>query len=151
MLRHVSTAAIIATCFVATPVMAQCGSHNLETSQDTTGAAPIELAQTRDGTTLREQENRRSGGDGTAVPPNTLRPRGDTTGAGQNQGSPPGTSSGRGTFSSPSTTGNPNSPAPGADTSQSGGDGDSGSGGGAGSGSGGSGSGGGGSGGGSGG
>lgn len=95
-------------------------------------AGELTVAQTRgEGGTIREEENRRSGGTGTggsdAPAPDTVRPRdnsqggsrgdtqetpptgtltpqGNTTGPGQNQGSPPGTSSGSGTSGAPSTT-----------------------------------------------
>jgi hypothetical protein len=131
MFRTVSTAAILAAGLAAQPALAQCGGHELQTSQDgMIATSPVELAQ-RDGTTLRDEENRRSGGEGTAAPPGIVPPRGEASGSGQ--------SSDRGTFTSPSTTGNPDSPTPGSDSSQSGGDGDGGSGSGSGSGGGGSG------------
>lgn len=71
-------------------------------------------------TTIREDENLRSGGTHTggsgAPAPNTVKPQGGdspgaqtpqsgATGAGENQGSPSGTSSGSGSSGSPSTSG----------------------------------------------
>jgi hypothetical protein len=120
MLRYVSTTAILVAAFAAGPAMAEC-AYKMQTTQDTIGSATMQLAQTRsDGRTLREEENRRSGTE-TAPAPGTLVPRGDvnnnnntstpqsgTVGPGQNQGSPPGTSSGSGTSGSPSTTGDSN-------------------------------------------
>lgn len=119
MIRSISTAALVLAAFSAGPAFAECGASHSQNSQL---ANPTQqMAQTRDRSgrdneTIREEENRRSGGTGAA--PGTILPRGDgnsaqtpqsgTTGPGQNQGSPPGTSSGSGSSGAPSTTGNPN-------------------------------------------
>ena len=112
----VSCAALAVALIGVGPAVAACGAH----ANAAAGDAAFQTAQARDGTTIREEENRRSGGTGTgdssAPAPNTVKPQGDsqgaqtpqsgTTGAGQNQGSPPGTSSGSGSSGSPSTSGN---------------------------------------------
>ena len=109
---RVSTVAVTIAAFGIAPAFAN------DTARHPTSALanwPQQMAQMRDRDgrdreTIREEENRRSGGTGVAPAPlrpqrdgKTMAPQSGTTGAGQNQGSPPGTSSGNGSSGAPST------------------------------------------------
>jgi hypothetical protein len=87
-MKTVSIVAIVAA-LAAGPAFAQCGGSKMQSAQDETlQSGSFELAQTRgEGRTLREQENRRSGGTGVAPAPNTVKGGGDSADDGK-----PGTS-----------------------------------------------------------
>ena len=77
-MKLISTAAIIAA-LAAAPAFAQCGGAKMQSAEaDTIQSGSFELAQTRgEGRTLREEENRRSGGRGVAPAPGTVKGDGD--------------------------------------------------------------------------
>ncbi|MGE0154468.1 MAG: hypothetical protein AB7R90_17765 [Reyranellaceae bacterium] len=134
MIKQLSIAGALVV-LAGNPAWAGCSGHvSAQPTQDAVADRSGQLAQNRDDAKpLREQGNRpRSGSTGpTTTPSPDELPKGDgkaggsgaattpqsgTTGAGQNQGSPPGTSSGKGSSGSPSTEGGTS----GADGSESG-------------------------------
>ena len=77
-MTRISCAALAVALLGAGPAVAECGWHAAASNDGTA----FQTAQARDGTTLREEENRRSGGTGiggSAAPaPGAVKPQGDS-------------------------------------------------------------------------